>query len=224
MKVFEKFGFGIRFQGHLKTILTNLKSKIILNGFLSEEISIEKSVRQGCPIAPLLYICAIEPLLINIRNNKEIEGIKSPTSDKYHLISAFADDTGFIIKNMKSKNLILSTFEKFGKASGSKINKDKTEGMLLGALKHINDLQSDIKWVKSTKSLGIHFGIEGNEVNRLNWLNCLDRFKIDILMQMRRQVTLQGKADILNYIGYSKLWYRATIPSIPEKCADKTKW
>ena len=213
-QVIEKFGFGVQFQNYIKTLYSGLNSKVLVNGFLSKPIDVKRSVRQGCPIAPLLYICVIEPLLINIRNNPEIIGIKSPTSDNYHLVSAFADDTGFITQDTQSTEKIIITFCKFGKASGSRTNMNKTEGMLLGCLKNHEDLTLDIKWVKTTKSLGIIFG--HGDLHSLNWLKCLDRFRSEIRNQLRRHVTLQGKADILNHMGYSKLWYKSLVLSLPD--------
>ena len=129
----KSFGFGPNFQKWIKILYKDIKSKIIVNGFLSQPININRSVRQGCPIAPLLYVCVIETLLINIRNNNLITGLNSPCCNGKLLDSAFADETNFFIKNITSVDNILITFEKYGKASGSKINIDKTEAMWLGA-------------------------------------------------------------------------------------------
>jgi len=56
----------------------NIISKIIVNGALTGEINIQRSVRQGCPLSMLLYVIAIESLNININNNTNIQGIKIP--------------------------------------------------------------------------------------------------------------------------------------------------
>ena len=108
-------------------------------------IKILRSVRQGCPIAPLLYICVIETLLIKIRANNLIRGIKSPTNNEQFKLTAFADDTSFFNESVESARKVIATFETFSKASGSKINKDKTEAMWLGQFKNRNDKPIEIK-------------------------------------------------------------------------------
>ena len=213
-KVIKSFGFGPNFQKWIKILYKDIKSKIIVNGFLSQPININRSVRQGCPIAPLLYVCVIETLLINIRNNNLITGLNSPCCNGKLLDSAFADDTNFFIKNITSVDNILITFKKYGKASGSKMNIDKTEAMWLGANQNNMTQPLDIKWVKVTKSLGIFFGPDCT--NSLNWIPCIDKFRIAIMMQINRNVSIYGKAAILNYIGYSKIWHKTTVLLMPE--------
>ena len=195
-------------------LYSKIESKILVNGYLSTVIYILRSVRQGCPVAPLLYILVIETLLIKIKSSPNIQGIKSPTSEEKMLISAFADDTGFFIENVQSAQNILNTFEKFGKASGSRINKDKTEGLWLGRYKNRTEEPLSIKWVKETKSLGMYFGY--GDIQRSNWVPCIDTFRRDILKHLHRDTTLIGKTAILNYIGYSKLWFKAMFSSLPE--------
>ena len=47
-------------------------SFIELNGFLSLPISIERDVRQGCPVSALLFDVGLEPLLRQIQSEKAI--------------------------------------------------------------------------------------------------------------------------------------------------------
>ena len=215
--VMKKFGFGKNFQKWIKILYTNIESSILVNGHLSTIIYILRSIRQGCPIAPLLYICVMETLLIKIRSNSLIHGIKSPTSNEKLLLSAFADDTGFFIEGVQSAEKIIASFEFFGKASGSRINLEKTEGMWLGKEKNNNAKPLSIKWVKETKSLGYIFGY--TDTQSLNWVRCIDKFRNDILKHVNRNTTILGKTSILNYIGYSKLWCKSIHSIIPDvKC------
>ena len=197
-----------------------MKSKIIVNGTLSEKIDITRSVRQGCPIAPLLYICVIETILIKIRENKLICGIKSPTSSIENKLSAFADDTNFLLRDTCSADRVIQTFNKFGKASGSKVNLLKTEGMWLGSNKDRSDTPLNIKWVRNSKSLGIYHGHENTK--SLNWFKCINNFRIHLMLHINRNTTIIGKTSILNAIGYSKLWYKASTLLLPSgDCRDK---
>ena len=73
----------------------NPQAVIQVNGRRSEAFVIERSVRQGCPLSPLLYVLALEPLLRRLRDegtNQALRGIlfAGPLSAR---VSAFADDT-----------------------------------------------------------------------------------------------------------------------------------
>ena len=120
----------------------------------------------------------IETLLIKIRSCPEIKGIKSPTSNEELLTSAFADDSVFFIDGVNSAINILFKFEQFGLASGSKVNKDKTEGMWLGKFRNRTYKPIEIQWVKTTKSLGMHFGYKDTE--NIKWISCIDCIQRDL--------------------------------------------
>jgi hypothetical protein len=68
--------------------------------------------------------------------------------------------------------LALNEIEIFGSFSGLIMNKDKTEGLWIGKLKHCKDKVGGIKWTdKPVKTLGIYFGHDKEECERLNWEN-----------------------------------------------------
>ena len=49
---------------------------IKINGWLTEHISVTRSVKQGCPVSALLFIVAIEMLSIRLKQNNLIQGLK----------------------------------------------------------------------------------------------------------------------------------------------------
>ena len=60
-KTLEKFNFGPKFISWIQTILTDIKSQVMVNGYLIEEINITRGIRQG-PISALLYVLIAEVL------------------------------------------------------------------------------------------------------------------------------------------------------------------
>ncbi len=65
-----------------------------MNGRRSEVFAVERSVRQGCPLSPLLYVLALEPLLRRLRDERTSPSVRSvpfagPLTAR---VSAFADD------------------------------------------------------------------------------------------------------------------------------------
>ena len=106
-------------------------SQISVNGKLTENIMIERSVKQGCPLSMLLFIMASIPLLNMIRNEIEIKGIITKYKNEIKLV-AYADDTTLYVRDPKSIEKAYEIFEKHSKASESKLNTEKTEMLKIG--------------------------------------------------------------------------------------------
>ena len=74
----KTFNFGGKFRGWIQMLVKNATTSINTNGFASNFFSISRSCRQGCPVAPLIYILQAEPMACAIRGNNDIKGIKLP--------------------------------------------------------------------------------------------------------------------------------------------------
>ena len=83
----EMFKFEPKFQNLVNTVMKNTKSCVHNGGWVSSSFSVERGIRQGCPLSPLLFIVAVEVLAIKIRNSSEIEGIKIRDTRFYQYIS-----------------------------------------------------------------------------------------------------------------------------------------
>ena len=53
----------------IKVAVTDIQSKIEINGLLSDPFTLLQGVRQGCPLSMLLYIIVAE-LLANFTDNE----------------------------------------------------------------------------------------------------------------------------------------------------------
>ena len=78
----KKFGLGEHFKKWITLIYTNPIASLKVNGFLSKPIPISRGVKQGCPLSALICILCTEILATSIRNDKNINGITIPNSDK----------------------------------------------------------------------------------------------------------------------------------------------
>ncbi|CAC5420076.1 unnamed protein product [Mytilus coruscus] len=105
----------------IKIRYKDIKSKIQVNGMLTEEILITRSVRQGCPLSMNLYALAIETFANSIRTNKNIKGINIPNLKEPIQLFQHVDDCTTITTDIKDYSLFMNEFEKFGKASGANI-------------------------------------------------------------------------------------------------------
>ncbi|KAL3680493.1 hypothetical protein R1sor_023449 [Riccia sorocarpa] len=61
--------------GRIKGLVEGGTSEVHINGCFTEEIKIERGVRQGCPLAPLLFAMTTQPLMRALREEEKIGNI-----------------------------------------------------------------------------------------------------------------------------------------------------
>ena len=109
-----------------------MKASIVQNGFLSEQLNVERGCRQGDPVSPYILLLCAEVLAILLKNNKDIKGIV--INDKEHIISQFADDTTLILDGSRNSLIsALETLEYYAQISGLRINNSKTKIIWIGS-------------------------------------------------------------------------------------------
>lgn len=58
-KSLEVMNFGPMFQWWIRTFYSNISSCVINNGYTTSFFSLQRGVRQGCPLSGLLFVLAI---------------------------------------------------------------------------------------------------------------------------------------------------------------------
>ena len=219
-EVLKKFGFGNKFIKWIRIFYTNIFSSVKCNGFLTPYFRLKNSVKQGCPISALLYVLLAEPLSTAIKKNNDIKGIKIPMTDKEEKIFSHADDTTLTLADKNSIQETFKVIKLYEKASGAKLNKDKSEVMSLGSGKICqNDLDNwQIKECKEViQILGVWIGKNKKMCSELNW-ECKVQAITKILNFWKlRNLTIHGRVSVISSLLMSKLWYTLTVVNIPEK-------
>lgn len=90
LTLLENMAFGPRFIAALQVIYKDPIARVWVNGAVSQPFKIKRGKRQGCPLSPLLFALAIEPLAETFRNSLEYKGIC--IGDQCHKMNLFADD------------------------------------------------------------------------------------------------------------------------------------
>ena len=130
----QKFGYGRRLIHMIKVVLTNTKSKIKLNGVLSDPFTLMQGFCQECPLSMCYKLLQLRYLSISLIKTKGIR-IGDHEIKKIN----FADDTTIFLRDVTCLNwrqIILKLYEV---ASTSKISfKSQAHGMEHTKLELIN--------------------------------------------------------------------------------------
>ncbi|KAL3700841.1 hypothetical protein R1sor_018863 [Riccia sorocarpa] len=96
-------GFNANFVNLVKGFTVDAKAKVHINGAYTQEISLQRGVRQGCPLAPLLFAMCTQPFMQLIQKGiQDGMGIQiTPGKSLVHQL--FADDTGLFLATRESE-------------------------------------------------------------------------------------------------------------------------
>ena len=213
----EAYGFGPVFLNTFKILYREITARVLVNGFFSEAIKIERGVKQGDALSCAIFIICIDPLLRNINNNRKIKGVQIKKKNKYSKElnfkgAAYADDISIICEK-ESIQEVFNEYERITNKSGLELNADKTEILSLNTkieetynvLYNQNIFQ--IKTVTSLKICGLNYCCEYANEYKLNVLDKIDKLTYKIKAWSQRHLTMEGKTLIVKTFGLSQLIY-----------------
>lgn len=127
-------GFHEKWIGQVMSLYNNASASVIVNGEQSQTFMLQRSVRQGCPLAPYLFLLTVDVLGQMLQHpNCGVQGLRLP--DKTSITNQmFADDTLLLLDGTKENmDRALTVIQRFGAASGAKLNLHKSVGIWLAA-------------------------------------------------------------------------------------------
>ena len=218
-KVLIKYGFGQRFRLFFKTLYSDISARILVNGYFSEKINIERGVKQGDALSCAIFILCIDPLLRNINKNDKIKPIELITKNSklrcIHKACGFADDISIICSDDQvSINEIFAEYQRLTNKSGLTLNADKTEILSLKQnapeIKYkikYNNCTIEIKNSSSIKICGIFYCNNKEEENQHNITDKIDKLKLNLKKWNSRNLTMEGRSLLVKTFGISQLIY-----------------
>lgn len=123
-------GFGTKIREHIKILFIDANVRVAINGSLSPQFPLQKSICQGCPLASFIFVLAIDSLgylFQHAHASKLIHGISFPCNVKV-LNSHYVGDRMLFIKNLADEvTHTLDVLDLFCTISGSKLAMNKIE-------------------------------------------------------------------------------------------------
>ncbi|XP_059064555.1 uncharacterized protein LOC131856693 [Cryptomeria japonica] len=172
----DAFGFPSFFCDIVKMLLRDAHAQIDINGSLSAPFPLGRSIRQGCPLAPALFVIAFEALFYILRDNTLSPAVKGITlPDNKELINCqFVDDTT-LFHEVFEDNFVAMTHKLnfFCKISGAKLSRSKS--ICLGWNNHPPDWFSkfEFQWggpSNIVRYLGIPFSVDPSLKDMWSWV------------------------------------------------------
>ena len=194
----KKSGFGDSFIKWVKVFLNNSQSCVINNGVSSGYFLLGRGTKQGDPLSPYLFILVLEILFVQIRADENIKGFKIDNIEI--LLSAFADDRTFIIKDIHSVNRILKHMKVYEVLSSLRVNVDKSEACWIGKAKGRTNKPLKCRWVclqtDAIKILGIYFSYDKQIANNKNFIKLIIDSRALLNIWNQQWLSLYGNASI----------------------------
>ncbi|CAI5528414.1 unnamed protein product [Closterium sp. Naga37s-1] len=118
-RVMQELGVPAAFIGWTRGLHVGAGTKVIVNGWLRNKVEMDRGVRQGCPLAPYLFLCALEPLCRATGRRKLGVG---PANVELLSYVGYADNTSFLLSGENQLREAVEVLEIFGKQSGLKLD------------------------------------------------------------------------------------------------------
>lgn len=143
----------------------NALDSVIVNGKQSRTFGLQRSVRQGCPLAPYLFLLTVDLLRQMLQHSGcRVKGLRLPNTTTI-TNQMFVDDTLLLLDGTRDNlDRPLQVINWFGVASRAKLNLHKSVGFKLAQSKRTWQWgeEDGLKWLalgEVTKYLGYPFGL-----------------------------------------------------------------
>ncbi|KAL3690009.1 hypothetical protein R1sor_016318 [Riccia sorocarpa] len=130
----KAMGIGAVTVERIRGLVTGGSATVHINGLFTREIELQRGVRQGCPLAPLLFAMSTQPLMRRLREEERRGNIRGLNigEGRSLLHQLFADDTGICI-SMEEQHFtrLQEVIRDYEMASGARLNVQKSTIMQL---------------------------------------------------------------------------------------------
>ena len=216
--VLETAGFKPEFRRWISMMYHNPQAVVQMKGRRSRVFAIERSVRQGCPLSPLLYVLALEPLLRRLRDERKSPSLRGIpfVGSLAARVSAFADDiTVFVSRRLDIKTVKEAVVE-YERIAGAKVNFDKSEGLRLVAWRGSNTLPGPFRWSDGPiPILGVWFW--PNLQLERNWSEVQTKVNAQVGIWLSRRLSLKGRAEACATYVFPLILYRLAVFPLPKE-------
>ncbi|GMJ14282.1 hypothetical protein HRI_005097400 [Hibiscus trionum] len=202
----KMMGFGEKWLSWIQFCISSANISILVNGLPTPSFSIQRGLRQGCPLSPILFNIVAEVLSEVLKNAVRValfEAVNINGSDISVSHIQFADDLiVFAGASETQVQNIVRILRGFGLASGLRLNLDKSK--LLGV--NVDPVILE-KWAVTTKCstenfpctyLGLPLGIVRNSLKI--WVPVVEKVKKRLTSWRSRLLSFSGRLVLVKAV------------------------
>jgi hypothetical protein len=221
----KTMGFHNKWTNQVMSLYSNASAAVIVNGEQSKTFQLQRSVRQGCPLAPYFFLLTVDVLGQMLQHPEcGVQGLPDNTCITNQM---FADDTLLLLdSNKENMDRALAVIHRFGAASGAKLNLHKYVGIWLS--EHKRTWQwgeaTSLKWLPQgevTRYLGFPFGLRIPQQEKDNKM--LSQLWKHLSIWSTQKLSLAGRIMIANQVVLSSIWYLASCTDLSGKALKLTR-
>lgn len=223
-----RFGFPEQCISTIKTLYSEARTTVIINGEKSNPYRVNRGVRQGDPMSCLLFNLAIEPLAQMIRKSN-LKGMEIKGETERLIIKLFADDTTIYLSEEDDINDLKDILEAWCKASGARFNNHKTAVVPVGrepfrkslidtrkASQHHSPIPTEMKIVSDRETTRLLGSFIGNKTDQPSvWTPTLEKITRDLERWDKGHPTIDGRRLIIGMVIGGRTQYRTCVQGMP---------
>lgn len=208
--ILDYVGVGSLITEGVKMAYNNCTTNLIINHELTERIEVRSSVRQGCPLSPLLFALYLEALCKKIIDSPDVRGFSLEGCEVRLL--AYADDVVVFCTDKESVRTSMKIMREFCDMTGSNINLNKCVGLWHGQWQTTPRVFEGMQW---TLTPGIYLGVPlGTHRDTKDlWNGKVQELKAQTDKWAGRDLSIFARAAICRIFLVSKLWYLMQVLS-----------
>jgi len=217
-KILQKYNFPSNIIEYIKILYEESVSVFKVNNQLTRKIHLDRGIKQGCPLAALLYIVYIEPFILTLQNHIKGIGIGS-TQFK---TSCYIDDIHMFVSDEYEISMIAKIIEKYHQSTNSQINLSKSKILGLGKFSKKNNWAVD--WLKSVnimEILGILFTNSMTKTIQLNSQVATHKTRMCLTTAKTQRLTIHQRVIFVNTFVVSKITHTAKVLPMPLRAIKK---
>ncbi|KAE9287458.1 hypothetical protein PR003_g26046 [Phytophthora rubi] len=214
MPVLKAKGFPPKFCRMIRVMHSGTSVQFMANGALSEKVAVTSGIRQGCPLAPLLFILAVDLLYDEVEATRSLVGVMVGRKDRgIHLkVAGYADATAIYIQHRRMQDTAIRAVARFSAVSGLRLNVGKSAAIALGGSDKDDagkaaGVEQQIAETSCVRYLG-HIAGEGDTTEEA-WRRAMGSLKVRLVLAEVKTNTVIQRAAIAAAIIIPKLLYVA---------------
>lgn len=177
-QILELYHVDAGFINYLKTFYDNLEYYVDTGNVTSNNFKWQNGLIQGCSLSPLLFIIAMNYILVHLDENfKEEHGYE--INNAKMLLTAYVDDICIVCSSLKSAKLVYNKFKSLCAMLGLSVSKTKSAAMIINEKVFPDDTEFP-QSVTVYKYLGEHLTSNAESVMFVN------QFISQLMAKMKR--------------------------------------